>query len=59
MKHESERSILEEQLRLCRQKCNGQSEEGDPNTNLFGSTVMENDGLKYALGANYRYFESD
>ncbi|PRQ24224.1 putative Zein-binding domain-containing protein [Rosa chinensis] len=57
MKHESERSQLEEQLRLCRQMCNGQSVEGDPSKNLFDSTNMEDDGLEDVFGAHCRYFE--
>lgn len=55
MKHESERSLLEQQLKLCRQKCS-QSEQGDPNMNLVNSTI-EDDGLEDVFGAKCRYFE--
>lgn len=56
IKHESERSLLEQQIKLCRQKCSGQSEEGNPSMNLVNSTI-EDDGLKDLFGVKYRYFE--
>ncbi|KAK9942935.1 hypothetical protein M0R45_008577 [Rubus argutus] len=56
MKHESERSLMEQPLKLCRQKCSGQSEVGDPSMNLVNST-LEDDGHEDVFGSKSRYFE--